>query len=63
VNECLKEGGLFVGYEWTVLPDRGYDKDNTEHVRIKEGIEVGNGYVKLHIKLLCQPCFSDISNS
>ena len=43
VNDCLKKGGLFVGYEWTVLPECGYDKTNMEHVRIKEGIEVGNG--------------------
>ena len=25
------------------MPENGYDKDNKEHVRIKEGIEVGNG--------------------
>eukprot|EP00979_Chaetoceros_neogracilis_P006300 scaffold1273_cov258-Chaetoceros_neogracile.AAC.2 len=43
VNDCLKKGGLFVGYEWTVLPECGYDKTNMDHVRIKEGIEVGNG--------------------
>lgn len=43
VNKCLKKGGLFVGYDWVVLPERGYDSKNAEHVRIKEGIEVGNG--------------------
>jgi sterol 24-C-methyltransferase len=43
VNHCLKKGGLFVGYEWVVLPERGYDSSNPEHVRVKEGIEVGNG--------------------
>lgn len=43
VNRALKKGGFFVGYEWVVLPDRGFDKDNKDHLRIKEGIEVGNG--------------------
>jgi len=47
VAHCLKEGGLFAGYEWCVLPVAsgfgGYDKNNSEHVRVKEGIEVGNG--------------------
>ena len=26
VARCLKKGGLYAGYEWCVLPDRGYDK-------------------------------------
>jgi len=43
VNHCLKKGGLFCGYEWVVLPEGGYDSNNPEHVRVKEGIEVGNG--------------------
>ena len=43
VAHCLKKGGVFVGYEWIVLPERGYDGNNKEHVRVKEGIEVGNG--------------------
>ncbi|KAL7436686.1 hypothetical protein ACHAXH_009355 [Discostella pseudostelligera] len=43
VNHCLKKGGTFVAYEWVVLPERGYDSNNPDHVRIKEGIEVGNG--------------------
>ncbi len=43
VNHCLKKGGLFVGYDWVVLPNGGYDSTNKNHVRIKEGIEVGNG--------------------
>ena len=43
VNHCLKKGGLFVGYEWVVLPETGYDEKNPNHVRVKEGIEVGNG--------------------
>ncbi|KAK1746633.1 cycloartenol-C-24-methyltransferase [Skeletonema marinoi] len=43
VNHCLKKGGLFVGYDWVVLPETGYDEKNPEHVRVKEGIEVGNG--------------------
>ena len=43
VNHCLKKGGTFVAYEWVVLPERGYDSNNPDHVRVKEGIEVGNG--------------------
>lgn len=41
VNNCLKSGGLFVGYDWVVTPK--YDPKRPDHVRIKEGIEVGNG--------------------
>jgi len=41
IHKCLKKGGVFVGYEWVVLP--AYDPQNQEHVRVKEGIEVGNG--------------------
>lgn len=26
VARCLKKGGLYAGYEWCVLPDRGYNK-------------------------------------
>lgn len=40
VNRVLKPGAKFCGYEWVML-DR-YDPNNKEHVRIKEGIEVGN---------------------
>lgn len=43
VARSLKKGGLFTGVEWVVLPEQGYDKNNADHVRIKEGIEVGNG--------------------
>tara|TARA_B100000609_G_scaffold178586_1_gene157826 strand:+ start:1 stop:951 length:951 start_codon:yes stop_codon:yes gene_type:complete len=43
VARCLKPGGLFAGYEWVVLPERGYDASNARHVAIKEGIEIGNG--------------------
>lgn len=40
VNRVLKKGGMFAGYEW-VMTDK-YDANNKDHVRIKEGIEVGN---------------------
>jgi sterol 24-C-methyltransferase len=43
VHHCLKKGGVFCGYEWVVLPERGFDANNPDHIRIKEGIEVGNG--------------------
>ena len=41
VFRCLKPGGLFAGYEWVVTDN--YDPKNVDHVRWKEGIEVGNG--------------------
>jgi sterol 24-C-methyltransferase len=40
IHRVLKSGGKFCGYEWVML-DR-YDPNNRQHVRIKEGIEVGN---------------------
>lgn len=43
LNKILKKGGVFVGYEWIVLPEKGFDKTNSRHMEIKEGIEVGNG--------------------
>jgi len=43
VNHCLKKGGIFCGYEWVVLPECGFDFKDKGHLRIKEGIEVGNG--------------------
>jgi len=41
ILRCLKPGGVFSGYEWAMTDN--YDAKNTEHVKIKEGIEVGNG--------------------
>lgn len=41
VNTVLKPGGLFAVLEWVML--NGYNPNNKEHIRIKEGIEVGNG--------------------
>lgn len=41
ILKCLKPGGCFTGYEW-VMTDK-YDANNVNHVRVKEGIEVGNG--------------------
>ena len=41
VARVLKKGGLFAGYEW-VMTDK-YNPKDKNHVRIKEGIEVGNG--------------------
>jgi len=41
VARVLKKGGMFAGYDW-VVTDK-YNPDNKDHVRIKEGIEVGNG--------------------
>eukprot|EP01038_Epipyxis_sp_PR26KG_P013204 gene13204-17694_t len=41
VARVLKPGGLFAGYDWVMTPK--YDPKNLDHVKIKEGIEVGNG--------------------
>lgn len=41
IATMLRQGGRFAGYEWVMLKD--YDPTNKEHVRIKEGIEHGNG--------------------
>lgn len=40
IYNALKPGGKFAGYEWVMLDN--YDPKNKDHVRIKEGIEVGN---------------------
>lgn len=37
----MKPGALMGGYDW-VVTDK-YDPNNPEHVRIKKGIELGNG--------------------
>lgn len=41
VHRVLKPGGLFTILDWVVLPK--YNPQNKDHVRVKEGIEVGNG--------------------
>ena len=40
IARVLKKGGLFAGYEWCTLDT--YDPKKKDHVRVKEGIEVGN---------------------
>jgi sterol 24-C-methyltransferase len=53
IHRVLKTGGLFTGYEWVMLD--GYDKGNKDHVRVKEGIEVGNGLPTLvHYSVVVQ---------
>jgi len=37
----IKPGGYFAGYDW-IITDK-CDLNNPEHVRIKKGIELGNG--------------------
>jgi sterol 24-C-methyltransferase len=41
IYRVLKPGALFGGYDW-VVTDK-YDANNPEHVRLKKGIELGNG--------------------
>lgn len=43
VAKALKKGGVFAGYEWVVMPEKGFDINDKDHLRIKEGIEIGNG--------------------
>eukprot|EP00957_Ditylum_brightwellii_P053028 4021015-Ditylum_brightwellii.AAC.1 len=31
IHRALKKGGVFVAYEWVVLPERGYDAKNSDH--------------------------------
>jgi len=45
IYRVLKPGGLYGSYEW-VVTDK-YDADNPAHVKIKEGIEKGNGVPNL----------------
>jgi sterol 24-C-methyltransferase len=54
INRVLKKGGLFAGYDW-VLTDK-YDPKNRDHVRIKEGIEVGYGLPTLNTAELLVKC-------
>jgi sterol 24-C-methyltransferase len=49
IAKTLKRGGYFCGYDWVVLPERGFDKSDPSHLRIKEGIEVGNGLPTLAV--------------
>jgi sterol 24-C-methyltransferase len=42
VGRTLKTGGLFAILDWVMLEGK-YNPNNKDHVRIKEGIEVGNG--------------------
>lgn len=40
VFQCLKPGAKFMIYDWCITPE--YDPNDKEHVRIRQGIEVGN---------------------
>jgi len=41
IKRLLKPGQLFAGYEWVVTEK--YDSANPQHLKLKNGIEVGNG--------------------
>lgn len=45
IFRILKPGQLFAGYDW-VVTDK-YDPNNSEHVKLKKGIELGNGVADL----------------
>ena len=41
IARVLKPGGLFASYEWVAT--KKFDKNNSEHVRIIDEINFGNG--------------------
>jgi len=45
IFRVLKPGALYGSYEWVMT--NKYDESNQEHVRIRKGIEVGNGLPEL----------------
>jgi sterol 24-C-methyltransferase len=45
ICRSLKPGGYFAGFDWVIT--KKCDLNNPEHVRIKKGIEVGNGVADL----------------
>jgi len=45
IFRVMKPGALFGGYDW-VVTDK-YDANNPEHVKLKKGIELGNGVADL----------------
>jgi len=47
IKRLLKPGQYFGGYEW-IVTDK-YDASNPEHVKVKKGIEVGNGLPDLEL--------------
>lgn len=55
VNRVLKPGGLFTVLDWVVL--KNYNPNNKDHVRVKEGIEVGNGLPTLATPEEVKRCF------
>lgn len=54
IFEILKPGARFAGYEWCITPK--HDPKNADHVRIKEGIEIGNSLPDL-------ATFDDVKNA
>jgi len=47
IYRVLKPGQLFGGYEWIIT--NKYDANKPDHVRVKTGIEVGNGLPELEL--------------
>jgi len=45
IFRVLKPGSLYASYEWVMT--NKYEESNPEHVRIRKGIEVGNGLPEL----------------
>jgi len=41
INRVLKPGGLYAGYEWLITEK--FDAKNKTHVKVRQGIEQGNG--------------------
>lgn len=57
IFRVLKPGGLLGLYEWVLT--RNFDPNNADHVRIKQGIERGNGLPDLEPVAHVQKCITD----
>ena len=56
IFRVLRPGACFAGYEWCLTGD--FDPDNSEHLRIKKDIEMGNGLPDIAITSEIGPALS-----
>jgi len=57
ILRVLKPGQLFAGYEWIITEK--YNESNPDHVRVKKGIEVGNGLPELELPSHITKCLKE----
>jgi len=55
---ALRPGGRFAGYDWALLD--AFDPEDEEHLRIKHGIEQGNGIAALRPTSDILDCLRDV---